>query len=167
MTEQQMEKMGFREWTDHYEKEQEQQREQIGELTKNVSSLSADVRTLVENQRGMFSRLNRPQAPLMVASFAVLISLAGLFATFITLTVNPIKDSVTHIEDTLLLDDSRDLQLHIMLKEDIEAGQEELARQSEALRWLEKMEERDYQEMKGIYTRVGNCEQDHTEMPCK
>lgn len=134
--------MGFREWTEHYEKEQEEQRSQIGELTKSVSSLSADVRTLVENQRGMFSRMNRPVAPLIIAAFAVLISLSGMFFTLLTLTINPVKENIVHIEATQLRMEEKELALHIMLKEDIEQALIQAAVNEETLRWVEKMEDR-------------------------
>ena len=136
----QAERMGFREWTDHYEKEQETQRDQIAELTKAVSALTADVRTLVDNQRGLFSRINRPQ-PVAAYVSALLASIAVMIS-FSTLLVSPIKESVAHMAETHLLDTERNLQLHVMMKEDIEQNQITNATNAEALRWIEKLEDR-------------------------
>lgn len=142
MTEEQLHKMGFREWTTHYEKEQEEQRGQIGELSKNVSSLSADVRTLVENQRGMYSRMDRPQAPLIIAGFAVFLSLSGLFASILTLTVNPIKDDILHMESAVLRDDERNSEMHNLMNERNINNAVGVARLEERAAWIERLEDR-------------------------
>lgn len=55
-----MEPNEFTEWLDRFERDQEIQNEQIGELTKNVSALAATVGTVVEQQRNLFGRANRP-----------------------------------------------------------------------------------------------------------
>ena len=147
------ERMSFREWTDHYEKEQEAQRAQIGDLTKAVSSLTADVRTLVDNQKGMFTRLNRPQGPVMVAGLAIAISTIGVLATFITLSISPIKEELTRMNGAdLRYRESTDEILGMIVEQHQEhledAANEhgllmaEQARQGEALKWMEILEER-------------------------
>ena len=50
----------FDDWVDRYQREQTLQSAQIGDLTKNVAALSSDVKTLLDNQRGLFSRIHRP-----------------------------------------------------------------------------------------------------------
>jgi hypothetical protein len=134
------ERMSFREWTEHYEKEQENQRAQISDLMTAVSSLSADVKTLTESHRGILSRLNRPQ-PVAAYVSALLASMAVMIS-FSTLLVQPIKDNVQEIRTSAALEEANNLQLHIMLKEDIERNTAGLARETEAQRWLEKLEER-------------------------
>jgi hypothetical protein len=134
--------MGFREWTEHYEKEQDTQREQISELTKNVSSLSSDVRTLVENQRGFHSRLSRPVAPVMIAAFAVLISMSSAFAGILALTIKPIKDSLSHMESSILREDERNLDLHQWIVDSDTQSAIRIAKLEENARWVEKLEDR-------------------------
>jgi hypothetical protein len=136
----QVNRMGFREWTQHYEKEQELQRDQIGELTKATSSLTADVRTLVENQRTLHGRINRPQ-PVAAYVSALLASIAVMIS-FSTLLVNPIKEQIAHLETVQAKEEERNLNLHIMLKEDIERTIADTATLQENARWMNKMEER-------------------------
>lgn len=132
--------MGFREWTEHYEKEQEAQREQIGDLTKIVHSLSADVRTLVENQKSLFSRINRPQ-PVAAYVSALLASIAVMIS-FATLLVSPIKDDMIHIENTLLRETNDNSIVHQRHENRINLNEAEVARLAESARWIEKLEER-------------------------
>ena len=135
MTDEQLEKMGFREWTSHYEKEQEADRDKInrvveglGALSGTVSKLSANVETMMESQRGVYSRINRPwQWGVVVAGFTALLSLAIIMTTVMTLTVNPIKDSMKHMEAQYQLDVARNLELHIWFKETQDKGQKEIS----------------------------------------
>ena len=130
--------MGFREWTEHYEKEQESQRQQIGDLTKIVSSLSADVRTLVENQRGMFSRMNRPQGPIIFAGLAIAVSAIGVLATFIALTVSPIKDELIRLNASELRYRESTDNVLTMLADNQNELHSLSAKRTETDRWLER-----------------------------
>lgn len=137
----QQERMGFREWTEHYEKEQESQRQQIGDLTKAVSSLTADVRTLVENQRGLFSRLNRPQ-PVAAYVSALLASIAVMIS-FSALLVNPIKEDIEDFE-----------RLSLMHEERMNHVETEVAVAREAQRWNEKMSDRNNNQIDQIWYQL-------------
>jgi hypothetical protein len=130
--------MSFREWTEHYEKEQEAQRSQIGDLTKIVHSLSADVRTLVENQRGMFSRINKPQGPIIAAGLAIAVSAIGVLATFITLTISPIKDELTRMNEADLRYRTATDGVLTMLADNVTDQHADVEVAREAQRWIEK-----------------------------
>lgn len=169
MAEDQFEKMGFREWTNHYEKEQESDRAKLNDLTNAVGTinsivgaLSADVRTLLENQKGMHSRINRPwQWGVVVAVFVALFSMSGLFATILTLSINPIKASLVHIEEGMLGDESRQREIHLMLTGEMISGKVQNAVSQESLRWIEKLESR-YDMQFGLSS---GCSQDRSK-PC-
>ena len=137
----------LKEWTELYQREQESQNEQISELTKIVHSLSADVRSLIDNQKGLFSRVNRPP-PVGAYITAVVASLAVMIS-FATLVVRPLVDEVDDVRANHFLDVERNLSLHMMMKEDIEENREAAAVNKETLRWLEKLEERYNQRIHG------------------
>ena len=132
--------MGFREWTEHYEKEQELQRDQIGDLTKAVSSLTADVRTLVENQKSLFGRINRP--PPVAAYVSALLASIAVMISFSTLLVGPIKEEIDHMQAAALREATHNTQLHEQIQEDVERTIEKTATVTEASRWLEKLDDR-------------------------
>lgn len=136
MTEQESEKLGFREWTAHYEKEQELQRDQLGELTSNVSTLTADVRTLMDNQKGMFNRINRP------TQWGTLVASAALLAVVLGLVTGPMKEEIGDLEDKVAMETNRNIELHIMFNN----RQSEQIKTSTAnqtnIQWLMLMEQR-------------------------
>ena len=129
--------MAFREWTEHYEKEQESQRSQISELTKIVHSLSADVKTLVENQRGMFSRINRP------FNWGWFATGVGIIFVGIGLVINPIKSTLRHIEEIGFITESR-----------LNSVEKEIAVAMEAKRWNEKMTDRNNHQIDEIWFQL-------------
>ena len=154
------ERMSFREWTEHYEKEQETQRAQIGDLTKIVHSLSADVRTLVDNQRGMFSRMNRPQGPLLAAGLAIAVSVIGVLATFIQLTVTPIKEELVRIHEADLRYRQSTDDVLTMLADNQSHNQADVAVSREAQRWIEKMTEANQNKFEWLHDRIRQHEQE-------
>lgn len=115
----------FREWMDHYEAEQESQRLQLGEITKNVSHLTANVQTLLDNQKGLFSRVNRPTNwAAYIAGLAVVVSFSGLLFA-------PVQREITRQHEF-------DLRVMEHLLEDAE----QKGRTNTELEWVKRMEER-------------------------
>lgn len=150
MTEHDKEKMGFREWTAHYEREQEADRDKlndlasiVGNVSQTVGKLSANVETLMDNQKGMFNRLNRPWQWGVVISVAIgLVSMSGMFATILTLTVNPIKDALAETSVEHKADRSNQMDINIWQREAIEKNREDTIRNATDLDWIKKLEER-------------------------
>ena len=155
------EKLGFREWQPHYEKQQEADRlkvdhvvDTVGQLSGVVSRMSAVVETVAENQKGMFTRLNRPwQWGVVVAGFMMVFSMSGMFGVMATLIVNPIVDSINHgaemhsqdikrVEVAHARDVERDLQLHMWFRETIASQEVETGKLQVKIEFLELMEER-------------------------
>lgn len=142
--------LGFREWTAHYEKEQEADREKLNSIVDTVGTLSvvvhrmsASVEALTENQKGMFSRMNRPwQWGVVMAVFMALFSMAGMFGIMANLIVSPITDVIAAIQTDHDRDVSRDLTLHMWFRETIANMQVSDAKADAEIEWLGKMEER-------------------------
>jgi len=135
--------LGFREWTSHYEKEQEQDREKINDLAasvatinQSVGALTADVRTLIENQKGMFNRINRP------TQWGVLVAAAALVAVVLGLVTGPMKEEIGDLEDKLILETNRNIELHIMFNQRL-GEQIKLSTENHTnIEWIKRMEER-------------------------
>ena len=161
MNEEQLDHLGFREWTSHYEKEQEADRikanklqEVVSNLSTNVGALTADVRTLVENQKSLFNRQNRPwQWGVVVAGFMAMFSMSGMFGVMASLIVTPIQDSIehqsaVHAKDLLALSDvhardvERNLELHMWMKTTLTEVQIADAKADTDIKWLMKLEDR-------------------------
>lgn len=144
------EHMSFREWQSHYEKQQEADREKINTLAEgltlvnqNVGKLTAHVETLIENQKGMFSRMNRPwQWSVVVAAFVGMFTVSGVFATVLTLSLDPVKANLEAVQQTHARDVERNLDLHMWFRESIEEMREGDADMEARIQWLEKLEER-------------------------
>ena len=136
-------RMGFREWTDHYEKEQEADRNKINDLTNAVSTinqsvgaLTADVRTLIENQRVTATRLNKP------ANWGIFATFAAVIFMVVGLVISDIKENIGKIEAHQALDITRNLELHMWFRNSIDNNNEALASNQTDLNWLKKMEAR-------------------------
>jgi hypothetical protein len=150
VTEEQLDKMGFREWTSHYEKEQEADRDKINEIVHSVGTLSgsvnrltANMETMMDNQKGMFNRMNRPwQWGVVVAGFMMMLSMAAMFGTMATLIITPIERSITHAEVLHAEDVERNLRLHMWFRETIAEMQVGDAQNETDIEWLMLMEER-------------------------
>ena len=144
------EKMGFREWTAHYEKEQEADRARfnqladvVANLSVNVGTLSSDVKALVANQREVFNRINRPwQWGVVIAAFVAMFTVSGVFATVLTLSLDPVKANLQILTDTHARDVERNLDLHMWFRESIEEMRESDSDMEARIAWLEKLEER-------------------------
>ena len=144
------EHMSFREWQTHYEKQQEADRDKINTLAEgltlvnqNVGKLTAHVETLIENQKGMFSRMNRPwQWGVVIAAFVAMFTVSGVFATILTLSLDPVKSNIQVLDLAHARDVERNLELHMWFRESIEEMREGDANMEARIQWLEKLEER-------------------------
>jgi hypothetical protein len=164
--------MSFREWLPVYEREQETHSTQIGQLTQNVGMLqseiatvSANVSSLLENQRGLFTRINRPwQWGLVGTLFVAMLSIFGAFATILNLTVGPMKETLAEISHTskerhemqeaeIHGERDRQLAINMWMREFMEENRVAVGRNEEKMRWLEKIEER-YNEAYGVHPHV-------------
>jgi len=139
--------MGFREWTAHYEKEQIADREKIngiadivGQMAGQVSKLTAHVESLIDNQKGVFQRINRP------VQWGGLVSAASFVAILLGLVVLPMKEQIFELKESVQEEVQRNLKLHMMFVEQ----QQELAvktavdttRNQTDIKWLMNMEVR-------------------------
>jgi len=69
-------------WTSRYEKHLARQSDQIESLTRDVSALSADVRSLMKNQESLFAKTSQPfQWGAFVSALGVVAVGAGLLIT--------------------------------------------------------------------------------------
>jgi X-X-X-Leu-X-X-Gly heptad repeat protein len=143
MGNEQQEKLGFREWTIHYEKEQEADREKINTLAdglaqvnQSVGRLTANVETLIDNQKGMFNRINRP------TQWGVLVSAALLVAVILGLVTGPMKEEISDLEAKVAMETNRNIELHIMFNNRL-GEQIKLSTANETnIQWIIRMEER-------------------------
>ena len=150
MTGDEADKLGFREWTAHYEKEQEADRDKIntvvdglGNLSGEVRALTANMNTLMDNQKGMFNRMNRPwQWGVVVAAFIAMFSMAAMFGTMASLIVGPIHDNLVHLESVHARDVERNLALHMWFRDSLNVLEQDAAESKKDREWLSKMEER-------------------------
>ena len=122
----------FGDWPDQYSRDQEItihaqeiQNQHISQLTKDVADLAATVRAVVENQKGIFGRQNRPiQWGALIGGFTMLGVMAGLLIT-------PIQRDT----DALRAYDINDMKHRIEDAREVGILQEKT-------RWLERMEDR-------------------------
>jgi len=143
MIEQDENKLGFREWTAHYEKEQEADRDKINALADglaavnaNLGRLTANVETLLENQKGMFTKINRP------TEWGTLIAAGALVAITLGLVTGPMKEDIAEVAGKLALETERDIELHIMFNNRL-AEQIQLATENHTnIEWVMKLEDR-------------------------
>jgi hypothetical protein len=150
VTEEQLDKMGFREWTSHYEKEQEADRDELktvvqglGTLTGTVGRLSANMETMMDNQKGMFNRMNRPwQWGVVVSIFMGMFAMSAMFATMATLIVGPMQKNQQHLEAAHARDVERNLTLHMWFRETLSEMQVGDAQNETDIEWMMKMEDR-------------------------
>ena len=143
MSEQEQGKMGFREWTSHYEHEQEADRDKINALadglatlSSNMGALTANVNTLMKNQEGMYNRINRPP------QWGVLVSALALVALALGLVITPIKEELTQVKAEQRMEAERNVELHIMFNQRL-GEQIKISTANETnVKWIEKMESR-------------------------
>lgn len=112
-------------------------------LIAGMSRIETIASQLIDNQKGVFNRINRPwQWGVIVAVFAVLVSLASVGGTIITLIVTPIKETIADIQEEDTTMDNRNRNYHDAMTNEIHKNAIDAAVNREALRWLEKVEER-------------------------
>ena len=124
--------LNFGEWLDRFEHDQDNQNAQIGKLTENLGSLTGDigklaatVQALVDNQKGLFNRANRPvQWGAIIGGMTMLGVMAGLL-------VSPIKENQVQ---------QREFNMHVMHQ--IEDDAREMGEAIKDIEWLNKMEDR-------------------------
>ena len=143
MTSEEMDRMGFREWTSHYEKEQEADRDKINTLADglsqvntNVGTLTANVEQLIDNQKGMFSRINRP------TQWGVLVSAALLVAVILGLVTGPMKEEISDLENQVRQETERNIELHIMFNQRLGEQIKLSTANATNMEWVKKMEDR-------------------------
>jgi hypothetical protein len=117
--------INFAEWVEQYAHEQSVQNKNINQLTKDVAELAATVRQLVDNQKGLYSRQNRP------INWGAILTAIGMAAAFVALLVAPMKaeDVRQHNFDLKAME-------HMVDSAALMAGQEK------DIEWLMKMEDR-------------------------
>ena len=150
MTEKDAEKLGFREWTTHYEKEQEADRLKVdhvintmGQLGSGLSRLEALMESWIETQRSVTTRINRPwQWGVVVSVFMGMFAMSAMFGTMATLVVTPIHTSISNQEIAHARDVERNLALHMWFRETISEIQVEAAKTQIDVEWMKLMEER-------------------------
>ena len=143
MASEQTEQAGFGDLVTHYEKEQEVQREAItalakglSEVTQSIGKLTAHVETLIDNQKGMFDRINRP------TQWGIFATFAGVIFLVVGLVITEIKDSIDQLQDQQVTDAARHMEYQMWFRESLE-GNRVLSTQNETnIQWLMKLEDR-------------------------
>lgn len=142
MTEEQKQ-LGFREWIDHYEREQEADRDKVNVLTEavssinsNVGALTANVRTLMDSQKSISDRLNRP------TNWGIFATFAGVIFMVVGLVVSGLKNDIAHLERQAAINVERNLDLHMWFRDAIAKNGEETSEHHTEIKWLSKMEDR-------------------------
>jgi hypothetical protein len=144
------EKLGFKEWQPHYEKQQEADRKKVDHLVDTVSDLGGDVRALtanlgtwIEAQKGTTARMNRPwQWGVVVAIFIGLFSVLQIQSAILGLVINPIIKSQAQTDIIHSRDVERNLSLHMWFRETMAEMQVADAQTQTRVEYLMKMEER-------------------------
>jgi hypothetical protein len=150
VTEKDPEKLGFREWQPHYEKQQEADRlkvdhvvDTLGGLSSGLSRLEALMETWIESQRSVTTRMNRPwQWGVVVAIFMLVFSMAGGFGVIANLIVTPMNKSITHLGYKQTSEEEKYLKLHMWFRDQLETQAVADARMETRIEYLMLMEER-------------------------
>ena len=79
-------------WTSRYEKHLSRQSDQIESLTRDVSALSADVRSLMKNQESLFAKTSQP------FQWGAFISALGVVAVGAGLLIQPIHREIDDLK---------------------------------------------------------------------
>lgn len=117
----------FRQWLDQYQRDQEIQNHNINQLTRDVAALTSTVQSLIDNQKGLFSKANRPlQWGAIGTAFGLLIMMVGL-------VIAPMQT-----EDQRQRNFDKDVMVHL-----IEDGHN-MGALEERTRWLMRQEERNW-----------------------
>lgn len=125
----------FKRWLEQYQHDQQQyQRDQevqnhnINQLTRDVASLTSTVQSLVDNQKGLFTRANRPlQWGAIGTAFGLLIMMAGLL-------IAPMKG-----------EDAQQQEFDKYVMQHLVEDAENMGQMHERTHWLMKLEERTWE----------------------
>lgn len=119
----------FQAWLKQYQHDQELIHSNINALTRDVGELTATVRSLVDNQKGLFTKANRPlQWGAIGTGFGLLIMMASL------LVAPMLKES----------DQQGEFDRYTMLHLVDDAAQ--MGRLMERSEWLKELEKRHWEE---------------------
>ena len=112
-------------WTARYEKHLSRQSDQIESLTRDVSALSADVRSLMKNQESLFAKTSQP------FQWGAFISALGVVAVGAGLLISPIHREI---------DDLRTFQKGTLIHRIDDAA--EMSEVKTDAQWLKMLESR-------------------------
>ena len=109
-------------------------------VTTRIETMASQ---LMDNQKGVFGRLNRPwQWSVVVAIFAGLFTLVGGMSTALVLVVDPIKSTIADIQQNDKEADDRNRAYHDKIIDESHDNAVQIAVNKESIRWMEKLEER-------------------------
>lgn len=127
------------------------------QLIGTLSRVESIVETLASNQKAVTGRINRPwQWGAVVAGFVAIMSMAGVFATVLSLSITPIQAGLTHIEETALVDQASNKQQHHLYESRLNSVEAAAATYAEALRWNEKMGDRNNNQIDLLWFQLKN-----------
>lgn len=107
-----------------------QQNDQINLLSRDVATLTADVRTLLENQKGLFTR-TQPRPTNWIGVITSFVGAVTLWGTATWLLLIPINATLERYHELHVKDQAK------MVDDAYRHG-----RDDEAVEWLKRMEER-------------------------
>jgi hypothetical protein len=133
----------------------EQRVTRLEEGQTQLLSTTARIESLVENlsngQKGVYNRMNRPwQWGVVIAAFAAMITLATLFNQTLTLTVEPITESVARLEEVMLKQQETVAESLLLHEEEITRNSMTSAVNAESMRWLETLEARGHRHIETL-----------------
>lgn len=126
----------------------------VSELAESQSALQADVKTILKNQEGVFKRMNRPVGPVLIGAGAILISMIGVFATILTLMINPIKDNIDTLTTYMLRAEQEETVEEARFEDRMNIVESKAAVSEESRRWLERMTGRNNQQIDEIWREL-------------
>ena len=142
------ERSGLSRRLESYESEQVRHSDQIGQLTTAVAALTADVRSLVDSHKVLAESVNRPFA------WGTLISVGALVVMLAAAVIAPIRAEIGILRE----DSLRRWEQVIQRSDYFEARMNEVevlsAISAENRRWLEKVEERDIEQIQELWRTV-------------
>ena len=115
----------FQDWLEQYQHDQELQNQHISQLSKDVAHLTATLQSLVDNQKGLFSRANRP------INWGAIIGGVTLLGICAGLLVAPMNATIKNLTEF------HNRAIELELKDAREMGRLEVE-----VEWLKALEER-------------------------
>jgi hypothetical protein len=123
-------------WLERFEHDQEIQNKEIGELTKNVSALTSTVQAMLDAQKAIFGRQNRP------LPWGAVIGGITLLGICTGLIIAPIKENI---------EDQRHFDLRLM--EITLQDARSMGKLEERTHWIEKLEERSNERIHQVFRK--------------